>query len=118
MKRSHSLKGVPKVVATTSMIAEDAPILEPGDGVLDTGSSAAVAAPGGVATYTTADKPRGHELVDASIAPVGEHPSMTPAQAFDGGAAVVDWIVPIARPTRFGGDHVKVRSADQDLGIA
>jgi hypothetical protein len=69
------------------MIPKDAPILEPGERVLDACATAPMAPPGSVTKDAATSEARDHQLVDPAITAVGEHAAVMPAQLLDLGAA-------------------------------
>ena len=91
------------------MIAQDAPIFEPGDGVLDARPTSTVATPRGVSNDAATREAWCNELVDASIAAVGENATVVLGQLLDDRAAVVNGVVTVAWSARLGGDHVTER---------
>lgn len=100
------------------MIAKHTPILESCDGVLYARSSPTMTPPRRIAENSAATKYRRDELENSAIPTVGEHATMLPTHGFEVTATVMDWIVAVAGPAAADGDHVQVRSADEDLGIA
>jgi hypothetical protein len=100
------------------MIAQDAPILEPSDGVFDAGSPAAVTVPGSVADDPVAAKQRRHQLANATIATVGERATVFSTELLDARATVMQRIVAVARPASGRRDDPEVAPTDQDLRVA
>ena len=97
------------MASTASMVAKDAPVLEPSDRVLDPGAASSVSAPGTVAYDAAVSKHRRYELGDAPVAAIGEHPTMLSTQLLDIGPAEVQRVVPIAGPARGRGNDPKSR---------
>lgn len=118
MEERDGAKSVVEVVSATSVIAENAPTLEPGDRVLDTCSALAMTPPRAVADDATVAKCGRDELGDAAIAAVGKDSAMALAELLDERAAVVDRIVAIPGSARGAGDDAEVAASDQDLRIA
>ena len=100
------------------MISKDPPVLEPGDGVLDASAPTPMSTPGVVAKDAASLEDGGDELLDPPIAAVGEDASVVLAQALDDRATVEHRIVAVAGASALGGDHVEVRTTDEDLRIA
>jgi hypothetical protein len=86
--------------------------------VLDACSTSTVAAPRGVSNDAATGEAWRNELVDSSIAAVGENATVVLGHLLDGRAAVVNGVVTVAWSASLGGDHVKVRTADKDLSVA
>ena len=72
------------MVGATAMVAQHAPVLQAGDGVLDPCAAPTMAPPGAIAADPVALKHGGDELRDATIAAVGEDASMCAAKRLDG----------------------------------
>jgi hypothetical protein len=106
------------VLRTSAMVAQDSPVLQAGDGVLDASAAAAVASPRAVAQDAPAAEDRCDQLVDAAVTAVGQDASVEAAECLDRGAAVVHRIVAIAGATGGRGDDAEIAAARQDLGIA
>jgi hypothetical protein len=72
-----------KAGASASMIAQHAPVLEPGDRVFDARSAAPMRPPRTVTHDATPSEARCRELRDTAISAVGQHPTMALAEVFD-----------------------------------
>ena len=81
VQEGDRLKGVREMTATTAMIAQDAPVLEASDGVLDPGSTSTMAAPCSVSKDPVPAKRRRDELGDSAVSTVGEHATVLLASA-------------------------------------
>jgi hypothetical protein len=106
------------MTATTAMIAQDAPVLEASDGVLDPGSTSTMATPCSVSQDPVSAKPRRDELGDSAVSTVGEHATMLLAKRLDVRSAVVHRVVAVAWATCDRVDDSQIAPADQDLGVA
>jgi hypothetical protein len=106
------------VASASAVVAQDAPVLEPSDGVFAAGSAPAMMAPGPVADDPVTAKQRRHQLADATIATVGEHATLFSTQGLDPRATVVHRIVAVAGPAGGRRDDPEVTPTDQDLRIA
>jgi hypothetical protein len=103
---------VVEVLSETSVVAQHASCLEPGDRVFDACTAPSMTTPRGVTHDTVTAKHR-RDLWDASIASVGRDASVMPTNLLDERATVVDWIVAIPWSTRGRRDDSKVSSPDQ-----
>ena len=83
MEEGHGVERVNQVASTTSMVAEDAPILQPSDRVLDPGAAPSVSAPGSVAHDAVVSEHGRHELDHAPVAAIGEHSTVSSTQLLD-----------------------------------
>jgi hypothetical protein len=72
--------------------------------VLDACTTFAMSSPSAIAHDPVVAKHRRDKLGDTAVAAIGEHSFVGPAHRLDLGAAVVHWIVAIARPTAGDGD--------------
>jgi len=61
-----------KVTSATAMIAQDAPVFEPGDRVLDACPATTVGSPNGITEDSAPAKSRSDQLGYAAVAAVGE----------------------------------------------
>lgn len=93
------------------------PVLEPGDAVLLSCLSSAVASAGGVADDPAAGEDGRVEFGDAAVAAVGEHTAVLLAAPLDAGSSVVDGVVAVAGAAAVDGDHEQVGAAGEDLGV-
>lgn len=118
MEEGDGTKRVVEVPSATSVVAQHAPGLEPGDRVFDACSAPSMATPRSVAHDAVTTKHGRDELWDPSIATVGKDASLMPTKPLDERATVVDWIVAIPWSTRGCRDDAKVSSPDQDLRVA
>lgn len=100
------------------MVTKDTPILESGDRVLDACSPSSMSSPGTVTYDSIAVKPWCDELGHAAIATIRENAPVALASRLDDGAAVVDWIVAIARTACRRRDDLEVTATHEDLRIA
>jgi hypothetical protein len=100
------------------VVAQDSPLLEARDGVLDPSAPPPVAPPGGVSHDSIASKHGGDELGDAAVAAVCEHAAVTAAQLLDDAAPVVHRIVAVAGTSTGDGDDAPVGVTDEDLQVA
>jgi hypothetical protein len=80
---AHGTEGVIEMMPPASVVAEDPPVLEPGDRVLDSRSSPSMNSPAPVAYDATASEARRAQFLDAAVAAIGEHTSVRPAQNLD-----------------------------------
>ena len=71
------------MVAAASVVAEDAPILEPCDGVLDSRSTSTVDSPASVADDAAIAKQGRAQLGDASVSTVCENSAVGLAQGLE-----------------------------------
>jgi hypothetical protein len=78
-----------QVASTSAMIAEDTPVLESGDRVLDPCSATPVPSPPMIADDAIALKSRCNKLRDPSVSAVGEHPSVALTPRLYGGRSMV-----------------------------
>ena len=99
------------------MVAQDAPVLEPGDGVLDTSPPLSMAMPLVVTHEPVLAKARCHELVHTPVAAIGEYPSMLARETRQVGASVMIRIVAIAWATCGGRHDEQVAVTDQQLRV-
>lgn len=109
---------VVKMMTTTAVVAQDTPILEAGDRMLDTGSALAMNAPRPIADDSPLVKARRSELRNTAIAAVSENSPVSSAARLDDGSAVVHRIVAVAGPARCRRHDHQVTAANQDLCIA
>jgi hypothetical protein len=65
-----------QVMSPSPMVPKHSPILEPGNRVLDAGTTAPVPPPSVIPDDAITSKSRGDELCDTSVAAIGEHPSV------------------------------------------
>jgi hypothetical protein len=118
VKICNGFDGVSEVTTTAAVIAEDTPVLEACDGVLDACSTSAMETPHAIADDSVLAKHGCDELGDTSIAAVGEDAPVRLAQRLDERAAVVQRIVAISGSSSDGGDDAEVSSANEELCVA
>jgi hypothetical protein len=118
VKRGYCLERLAKLMAAASMIPKNAPVLEASDGVFDACSATAMAAPRSVTKDTPTAEHRDDQLVDPTVGTICEYAAVVLTQRLDLGATVVHPVVAIARPSGLCREHAKVRTADEDLGVA
>ena len=118
MKEGDGLQRDREVATAAAMVAQDAPVLQTGDRVLDPGTAASMAFPGPIAADPCALKDRCDELRDAAIASVSEDATVRLAQCLEMRAPVVNRIVAIARPAGGGGDDAQIAATGEDLRVA
>ena len=118
MENGNSLDRCGEVTTAAAMIAQDAPVLQASDGVLDARSAVAMATPRSIAHDPATAKHRCDELGYAAIATVGQDAAMLLAERLDRRTAVVDRVVAIAGPTGRGGDDPEIAPPDEDLRVA
>ncbi len=100
------------------MVAQDSPVLEACDGVLDASAPLAVPPPGGIPHDAASAKPWRHELVDATVSAVGEDPPVLSTQDLDRGAAVMNGVVAVSWSAARDRDDAAIVVRDQDLDVA
>jgi hypothetical protein len=83
------------MTATTAMIAQDTPVLEASDGVLDPCSTSMMSTPCSVAQDPVPAKRRRDELGDAAVGTVGEDATVLLAERLDVRASVVHRVVAV-----------------------
>jgi hypothetical protein len=80
VKDGHGPERDREVASAPAMVAQHAPVLEAGDGVLDPGAAAAMAFPGTIAADPVALEDGCYELWDAPVAAVSQDPRVRLAQ--------------------------------------
>lgn len=70
------IDGVDEMMAMTSVIPENPPVLESGDRVLDARSATAMSTPRTVTYDPVTAKHWNHELVDAAVTTIGKYPTV------------------------------------------
>src|SRR5882672_9008664 len=106
------------MTAATAMVAQDTPVLEASNRVLDPGSTSTMSAPRSVAQEPVTAKYRRDELGDSAIATVGKDAPMLLAERLDVRAAIVHRAVAVAGTIRGDGDDPQIASADDNLRVA
>ena len=76
MEERDGVERVSQMASTASMVAEDSPVLQLGNRVLDPGTASSMSAPGSVAHAAALSKHGRYELGDAPVTAIGEHPPM------------------------------------------
>lgn len=109
--------GCDEMTPTLPVIAQDPPLLEPRDHVLDPRATPAMSPPRVVPHDPVATKHGRDELVDASIAAIGEYAAVQAAQTLDETASVVHRIVAIAGASTRDRDDTAVGVTDEDLRL-
>lgn len=118
MEEGDGIQGVLEMPRATAMVAQNSPVLQAGDRMLDPRAAAAMAAPGQVAQDAIAAEDRRDELGHAAVAAIGQNAPVVLAERLDRGATVVDGIVAIARSPGGRRDDAEVAAASQDLSVA
>jgi hypothetical protein len=67
------LDGFKKVATSSTMITQHAPVLEPGDRVLDACATAAMVPPLSISKDPSSTKSRCDELANAAVSTIGQH---------------------------------------------
>ena len=86
------------------MVAQDTPVLEASNRVIDPGSTSTMATPPSVTQDLSSAKDRGDELGNSAVRTVGKGAAMLLAERLDGRVTVVHDIVAVARATRSDGE--------------
>jgi hypothetical protein len=76
--------GMREVASAPTMIAEDPPVLEAGDGVLDASAAPAMPTPGAIADDTIPSEDGDAKAADTAVSAVRENATMPKAQRLDG----------------------------------
>lgn len=118
MEDSDRAQGDGKMAGASAVIAEDAPVLEASDDVLDAGSAAAVATPSTVTQDAVPAKARRDELGNTAVATIGEDAPVLLAERRNRGFSIVHRIVAIAWTARGGGDDPQIAPTREDLCVA
>lgn len=117
MEEGDCADRVGDVSSSATMVAQDAPVLEPCDRVFDTCALTTMASPRGVAHDNSAPKRRRAELVHTTVATIRQHSAMSSAERLDDSASVVHRIVTIARAAGARGDNRQVTSPYEHLCV-
>jgi hypothetical protein len=118
VKESDGLDRGGEMAAATSVITQDSPVLESGNGVLDTGTALAVLTPRPIADDPVLAEDRRDELWNAAVAAVGKDSLVVSAYGLDAGLSIVNDIVAISWTAGSHGDHAQIGAADDDLRVA
>jgi hypothetical protein len=117
VQESHGCERLVQVSASSPMVAQDAPVLEPGDGMLDTSPPLSMVTPPVVTHEPVLAKARCHELVHTPVAAIGEYPSMLARETRQVGASVMIRIVAVAWATCGGRHDEQVAVTYQQLRV-
>ena len=89
MEDGDGVERVGEVLRTAAMVAQDSPVLQAGDGVLDSSAAPTMATPRAVAQDAPATEDRRDQLGNAAVTPVGQYAPVVPAEGLDHGATMV-----------------------------
>lgn len=106
------------MAAPSAVIAEDAPIFQPGEGMFHACAAPAVASPICIAQDSVSVEHGSDEFLDRSVAAIRQDATVFSTQGFYLGSSVVNRIVSVARPATRDFDDPQVAPTDQHLSIA
>ena len=98
MEEGNCANRLQEMSASSPVITEDAPVLEPSERVFDACAALAMTPPRAITHDAVVGADRRNQLRDATVAAIGEDSLVALAQHFDLGGAVVNGIVAISRP--------------------
>ncbi|MFO0584143.1 MAG: hypothetical protein U0229_17860 [Anaeromyxobacter sp.] len=118
MKDGDGSHGCREMVAASAVVAEDAPVLEASEGVLDASPAAAMATPGAISNDPVAPEDGDAKASDAAVPAVGKHAPVLEAERLDFGATKVKRVVPVAWTAGERGHDAPVSPAHEHLSVA
>ena len=118
MKEGDRANRIEEDTASSAMVAQDAPVLEPRDRVLDPSASLSMPPPRLVSDDPILVKSRRSQFRDSSIAAIGKHAPVLATACLDARAAIVNGVVSIPRSTTGHFENAKIRATSEHLRVA